>query len=47
MAGKRKAPSTPKRPRNPLAPVLWRKRPAVKPSARAYSRKPKHRKSSE
>lgn len=47
MAAKRKPPPKPKRPRNPLVPLLWRKGQKVKPSAKTYSRKAKHKAPSE
>lgn len=43
VARKRKKPRKSIRIRNPLVPALRRLRPKVKPSARAYSRKPKHK----
>jgi hypothetical protein len=43
MARKIKVQVKPKKPRNPLVPQLWQKRPKVKPSAKAYSRKAKHK----
>lgn len=47
MAGKRKRARKRVKLRNPFAPALRRLRPKVKPSARAYSRKPKHKRSRE
>lgn len=47
VAGKRKRARKRVKLRNPFAPALRRLRPKVKPSARAYSRKPKHKRSRE
>lgn len=43
MARKAKKKLKPRKPRNPLAAQLWRHGQKIKPSARAYSRKAKHR----
>jgi len=43
VARKRKKPRKTVKLRNPLVPALRRLRPKVKPSARAYSRRPKHK----
>lgn len=43
MARKRKARAKRIKARNPLAPLVRKLRPRVKPSARAYTRKPKHK----
>ncbi|MFQ5774652.1 MAG: hypothetical protein ACE5GS_09055 [Kiloniellaceae bacterium] len=43
MGRRRKAKRKPVKARNPLAPVVRALAPRVKPSARAYTRKAKHR----